>query len=178
MGLDRDKCTEYMDSGGIYGDDIDDIRFTPNFLHHHVQSSELSANKVSCIYILDPIWVVWLTKEWRYKEGSDLHQRIDDSSSAHPSRRIIKQNTQAYGYHIDAVEKRANQYSQQTNQNHLFSLFVSFNIFISVISISYFFLTNAHVFLLDRNAQLIDFLCHGVCHSARIGRSTRNFWHN
>lgn len=43
MGLDRDACTEYLASAGSSGSaENDDIRLTPNYLHHHVQSSEYS----------------------------------------------------------------------------------------------------------------------------------------
>ncbi len=38
MGMDRDACIEYLT--GASGVDSDDIRLTPNYLHHHVQSSE------------------------------------------------------------------------------------------------------------------------------------------
>lgn len=80
MGLDRDKCTEYMDAAGIYGSDIDDIRLTPNFLHHHVQSSEL--------YRFGRVWAILFgSTVFKWKRREERERIYFHGWLAHPPMR-------------------------------------------------------------------------------------------
>lgn len=65
MGLDRDACTEYLASTGSSNAEYDDIRLTPNYLHHHVQSSEYSRFDIQGALLMSAVYKAWQQRRSR-----------------------------------------------------------------------------------------------------------------